>query len=264
MVSGEPALTQAVCTLWQEQALPYDCFAPEACQSLPVQAGQSAFLLLLPSFYDLAKLSLYRAWIAQAQKQQIPVLLLSSLAIFPKRTEGLWQEVHSERADTALAQQLMQLEQDAAQGEKHLIVRVGQGMTLQGQDFPALLLAALKQEGSLPLSAQELFSPTPAPDVAEVLLAMLRQANLQNNLWGTYHFNGVEPVSALKFAEALLAEVQPYQPHKLGVEAAEQGMQPRLAVPSGDCTKLFHTFGIKSKPWRKRLPTVVQQHFTPL
>ena len=75
-------------------------------------------------------------------------------------------------------------------------------MTLQGQDFPALLLAALKQEGSLPLSAQELFSPTPAPDVAEVLLAMLRQTNLQNNLWGTYHFNGVEPVSALKFAEA--------------------------------------------------------------
>ncbi|MEN9464615.1 MAG: hypothetical protein RL217_796 [Pseudomonadota bacterium] len=261
MVSGEPVLTQAVCTLWQEQALSYDCFAPEACQSLPVQAEQSAFLVLLPSFYDLAKLNLYRAWIAQAQQQRIPVLLLSSLAIFPKRTEGLWQEAHSERADTALAQQLMQLEQGVAQGEQYLIVRVGQGMTLQGQDFPALLLAALKQE-SLKLSAQELFSPTPVPDVAEVLLAMLRQANLQNNLWGTYHFNGVEPVSALKFAEAFLVEVQHHQPHKVGVEAAEQGMQPQLTVPSGDCTKLFHTFGIKSKPWRKRLPAVVQQHFT--
>lgn len=261
MVSGDQALMQALCALWQEQALPYECLAPEACQSLPVHSGQPSFLLLLPSFYDPASLSLYRAWIAQAQQQQIPVLLLSSLAIFPKRTEGLWQESQPERAETTLAQQLDQLEQEVAREDKHLVLRVGQGMAMQGQDFPALLLAALVQKESLKLSAQELFSPTPVQDIAEVLLAMLRQANLHAPLWGTYHFNGVEPVSAWKFAEAFLAEVQHHQPHAVVVEAVEQGMQPLLSVPSGDCTKLFHSFGIKSKPWRKRLPAVVQQHF---
>src|SRR5690554_7074497 len=80
---------------------------------------------------------------------------------------------------------------------------------------------------------------------------MLKQVNCVDTLWGTYHFNSVEPVASFQFADALFAEASHYE--KLGefeVKESEEGDKPDVWIPTSDNTKLFHSFGIDRKSTR--------------
>ncbi len=244
------------------QDLMYKGFGLESRERMTVLAAGKPFFVLVPSLFHPDDYAHLPFWLEQAAEEDVPVVLLSSLAVFPPRPDKGWAEQEETFAHTALAEDLLAIEALTRQNRRHLILRIGQGFSLMTQDFANQLLTLIREQAQPALDMQRKFSPTPADDVADVIIAMLKQASCTDDLWGTYHFCGVEPVSSYAFAEALLAEAGQYE--DLGaVKLASQagGVMPAIWVPSGDDTRLFHTFGIKPKAWRKGLSRLVRRYY---
>jgi len=220
------------------------------------------FFVLVPSLFHPDDYAHVPFWLEQAEEQDVPVVLLSSSAVFRARADAVYQENDEDYADHPLALDLLALEALTRNNRRHLILRIGQGFSLMADDFANRLLTAIRDEHSLSLDMQRKFSPTPADDIAEVILAMLKQAACSDDLWGTYHFCGVEPISSYAFAEALLAEAGQYE-NLSGVELKSQegGLMPAVWAPVTDNTLLFHTFGIKPKAWRKGLSRLIRRYY---
>ena len=244
------------------QDLMYKGYGLESRERLKVLATGKPFFVLVPSLFHPDDYAHVPFWLEQAEEQDVPVLLLSSLAVFPARADKPWQEQESEVSGQQQAQQLLAVEALTRRNRRHLILRCGQSFSLMTQDFANQVLTSIREQTVLALDMQRKFSPTPADDIADVMIAMLKQAACTDDLWGTYHFCGVEPVSSYAFAEVLLAEAGQYE--DLGavqLQSQEGAVMPSQWVPVGDNTLLFHTFGIKAKPWRKGLSRLVRRYY---
>lgn len=241
--------------------MPYTSFSFDNKEKLKVNAANKPFLVLLPSIEDKEDLQHVEFWVEQAQEQDIPILLLSSLVVYPA-SEKEWQEDDCSFSEHPLAQEFLKVEALVSKNRRHLILRAGAVFSLMGTDFANQLFVSMRAKEKLILDSQTLFNPTPADDVANVILAMLKQASCMDSLWGTYHFNAVEPVASFQFAQALFAEASHYE--KLGetkVQESDTGEKPAVWIPTSDNTKLFHSFGIKPKAWRKGLSRLVKRYY---
>ena len=244
------------------QNLGYRGYSLDQRERIPVLSNARPFFVLVPSLYMPEDYVHIPYWLEQAEEQDIPVVFMSSLAVYRARSDAQWKEQDEDFADTPLAQDLLALETLVRKNRRHLILRIGQGFSFMADDFANRLLTRIRDEQVLTLDMQRKFSPTPADDVADVLIAMLKQASCCDDLWGTYHFSGVEPVASYAFSEALLAEAGQYE-NLSGVtlKSQEGSSMPEIWVPVGDNTLLFHTFGIKTKAWRKGLSRLVRRYY---
>lgn len=245
-----------------DQDLTYKGFGLEQRERVNVLSTGRPFFVLVPSLFHSDDYAHVPFWLEQAREQDIPVVLLSSLAVFRDRTDALWKEDDEDYAESDLAHDLLTLEDMVRSHRRHMILRIGQGFSLMSDDFATRMLSSIRDEQTLTLDMQRRFCPTPADDVADVLIAMLKQAACCDELWGTYHFNGVEAVSAYAFAEALLAEAGQYENlASVELKSQEGAAGPAIWVPPGDNTHLFYTFGIKPKAWRKGLSRLVRRYY---
>lgn len=261
VVGANRPVGQFLTRMLASQDLPYTGFSFENKEKLKVNTASTPFLVLLPSVENKEDLQHAGFWVEQAQEHDIPILLLSSLVVYPA-SESEWREQDDTYSSHPLAQDFLTLEQQVSQNRRHLILRAGAVFSLMGKDFANQLFVAMRAQEELILDSQTLFNPTPADDAADVVLAMLKQANCVDSLWGTYHFNAVEPVASYQFAQALLAEAGHYEAlDKCKIEASETGGKPDLWIPSSDNTKLFHQFGVKPKAWRKGLSRLVKRYY---
>lgn len=213
------------------------------------------FLVITPSPYQLEQLQYLPYWLDQAQALDWPVLFVSSLAVFPAQQDTEWQEQDTDFAGSELAKAYLQAEELVKKLPKHFILRAGLPLFLDGNDFASRFLMAVRQQENWELNNKLMFNPTVSNNLAETMLAMLQQANCVDELWGIYHCDDVEAVTAFQLAQALLEQVRRYEdiPEVIISAVDEQGEQPRLWVPTGDNTKLFHVFGIRPKAWRQGL-----------
>ncbi len=241
--------------------LPYTNFSFENKEKLKTNATSKPFLVLAPSLEKPEDFQHLDFWIEQAQQQDYPIIFVSSLVVFPA-SKHEWVETDEGYSNHPLAQELLEFEDKVRTNRRHLILRAGAVFSLMDHDFAHRLFNAMHAKENLVLDSQTLFNPTPADDVAEVIMAMLKQVNCVDTLWGTYHFNSVEPVASFQFADALFAEASHYE--KLGefeVKESEEGDKPDVWIPTSDNTKLFHSFGIKPKAWRKGLIRLVKRYY---
>ncbi len=223
------------------QNFSYKGYALDQRERISVLSNGRPFFVMTPSLFHPEDYQHIPFWLEQAEDQDIPVVLLSSMAVYRAKADVLWKETDEEFAETELAGDLLALEALVRRNHRHLILRIGQGFSLD---------------------MQKRFSPTPADDISDVLQAMLKQAACCDDLWGTYHFCGVEPVSSYAFAEALLAEAGQYEDlSRVDLRSQEGATMPSVWVPPADNTHLFYTFGIKPKPWRKGLSRLVRRYY---
>ncbi|WP_221801025.1 sugar nucleotide-binding protein [Oceanobacter mangrovi] len=247
--------------LAQENYL-YKGLGIESQERFAMHSGGQPFFVLTPSIFNSADWTEIDAWAERAEEYDAPLVLVSSLAVFQPAADHRYSEQESSFADTPIAQVLLAAEERVRKLRRHIILRIGQPFSVQAGDFAHQLLTTLRQQQHLLLDDGETFSPTPEDDVAAVLLAILKQADCTDELWGTYHFNGVEPVTAYAFAEALLSEASQFEDFsEARLESTEQGSKPLVMVPDADVSRLFHTFGIKRKPWRAGLGRLVRSYY---
>ncbi|MAD44993.1 MAG: hypothetical protein CMI02_00295 [Oceanospirillaceae bacterium] len=245
-----------------EQNLSYKSLGLEQRERMGVMGQGKPFFVLVPSLFHSDDYQHIPYWLEQAREQDVPVIFLSSLTVFTGPSDDVWKEDDEAFSEQPLAQDLLALEGMVREHPRHIILRTGQGFSLMADDFASRLLNQIRDDQKLTVDMQRRFSPTPSDDVADVLLAILKQVACCDDLWGTYHFCGVEAASSYAFAEALLAEAGQYEnltDVELGSE--EGATMPAVWVPQGDTTHLFYTFGIKPKPWRKGLSRLVRRYY---
>lgn len=108
------------------------------------------------------------------------------------------------------------------------------------------------------------FSPTPAADVARVLLAITKQVDCIADVWGTYHYCAQQPLSQEMFVEQLLQEASRYDEELAAVfpklQMSKLPVQlPYIANSVVNGQKLFETFGIKARPRNQALNALLRR-----
>jgi len=262
VIGADRPVGQYLSRVLAEQNLIYRNISLESRERPALQSSARPVYVLLPSFTNPADCSDCRFWLERARDEDALVILMSTLAVCRPGVTGTVNEGCSEFTDTELSECFREIEALAAANPQHIILRVGQLFSLAADDFAGAVLNRLRNEGSLALDMQRLFEPTPADDVADVIMAVLRQINLADGLWGVYHFSGVEAVNSYSFAEALLSEAGQFEDLSSASLSTEAGaLMPSLWTPVSEHQKLFHTFGIKQKAWRKGIARAVRRYY---
>lgn len=265
VVGNQQPVGASLVRLLEAQRLIYQDFDFSSLAELKQSSIASSFMVIAPSIYQLEQLRYLPGWLEQANRLNIPVIFVSSLAVFPEVKDKLWREDDSQYDQTELAQAFLQAEQQVQVLKKHIILRAGLPLYLDNHDFASRFLQAVRSQENWQLNSQSSFSPTTSNDLAQTIMAVMQQVNCADGLWGTYHCAGVESVSAFQFGQALLEQARHYEdiPEVMISAAEEAGEKPKLWVPNGDNTKLFHVFGIRPKAWRQGLTRLYRAALNP-
>lgn len=190
---------------------------------------------------------------------ELPLVHLSSSRVF----DGLKKSPYTEEDPCAPRTRLGQLQWEGEmllreRHARHLILRsdwiFGRGDL---EWFRRVLEEARQGRGKL-TAVDRRFSPTPADDLARVLLAIALQIDCHAQAWGTFHYAALQPVTEAQFLETIVREAARYDAKLASCcESLEISLvppAPPLAANSAlNCQKLMETFGIKQ---RSRAPMI--------
>lgn len=152
--------------------------------------------------------------------------------------------------------------------EKHIIVRTG-WIFGQGQDelIRRWIAEAREAEGAVTVSRRK-FSPTPVEDVARVLMAIALQVDCHANVWGIYHYCGLETKRESEFVQQVLklAALHDESIYKLLDHLSLNLLRadpPEIANTTLATKKIFDTFGIKQRSWNGSLQNLIKSFYKP-
>ena len=145
----------------------------------------------------------------------------------------------------------------------HVIIRSG---WLFGKHKKGLIKSwirsAIKNDGMLQV-ARRRFSPTHTGDLASAILAISQQIDCDANVWGIYHYSGLETKTESEFAEQTLKyaannDEKIYQllDNKKIIERDVRSPEIHSATLSSK--KISDTFGIKQRSWHGNLQDAVK------
>ncbi len=147
--------------------------------------------------------------------------------------------------------------------EKHVILRTG-WVFGAGQDelIRRWIAEAKAAEGAVTVLRRK-FSPTPVEDVARVLMAIAFQVDCHANVWGTYHYCGLETKRESEFVQHVLKLAAQYDEAvyklldhlSLNLVRADP---PEVANTTMATKKIFDTFGIKQRSWHGSLQALIK------
>lgn len=145
----------------------------------------------------------------------------------------------------------------------HIILRVSWVFSDRGHNFLIRTLEEARRDTEIAAVDDRRGCPTAAADVARVLLAIVKQLSCGAQAWGTYHYCGAEVTTRYAFCEAIIAAAGQYEALKVerlvpvaGRDFPTEAERPATSVLK--CRKLLSTFGIRQRPWRNELVSVIR------
>ena len=143
---------------------------------------------------------------------------------------------------------------------RHIILRLSWVISPRGRNRLTSILSSLVRGEPVLVSASSRGRPTPADDVARVILAIMRQIDCNAQVWGTCHYNSAETVDEESLAKVILAEASQYHDFPANTAALfpESNSNNRTVNACLDTTHLRNTFGIHSKFWHSGVARLVK------
>ena len=193
----------------------------------------------------------------------IPILHLSNAYVF----DGMKKLGYNENDDTnpqgvyGLAS--LQGERVVRQHNNHIVIRSG---WLFGKKKKGLIKSwirvAKKNRGQVPVTSRRL-SPTYTGHLAQAILAVIQQVDCDANVWGTYHYSGLETKREIEFVEQVIKyaanDDEPIYKLLDSINIVEQDVHaPEIFNSTLSSKKIFDTFGIKQKSWHGDLQEVIK------
>lgn len=197
----------------------------------------------------------------------LPLFHLSTDHVFDGRPGRPWRE------DDALAP-LGVYGRSKAAGEAairarlpaHVILRTSWVFGAQGRNFVKTLLARARAGESLAVVGDQVGGPTPAPALAQALLALAARHLAGDALaWGTYHFAGRPCLSRHAYAREVLAAATARGLLREGPtvqeipSAAWVGAPLRPANACLDSSRAVRELGLTVPDWRAGLAAVLDE-----
>jgi len=184
---------------------------------------------------------------------------LSDDGMFAGRKNGAYREKDKpDSADPRAARVLKGESYVTKRVPRHIVLRSGPLFAPTGDNLFTLLVQRL-EKGHVLECTEDKVCPTPANDVARVVVAIILQLECGATPWGVYHYCSSDAASLYNFAEAVVALASQYG----RIRRDSVRLQATASVDRNvilNCHKLLGTFGIKQRPWRAVLPAVVAEY----
>lgn len=193
----------------------------------------------------------------------IPLLHLSNSYVFDGEKKLGYTENDEPNPQGIYGRYTLEGEQAVQKHPAHIILRSG---WLFGNHKIGLIKSWIrsvkKHNGELTVWRRR-FSPTPTSDMAATILAVVRQVDCDANVWGTYHYSGLEIKREIEFARQTLkyAANHDEEIYQLLDNTNIRENLPRLPeLPNSTLSskKIFDTFGIKQKSWHGNLQETIK------
>jgi len=150
--------------------------------------------------------------------------------------------------------------------EKHIIVRTGWMFGPTQDEVLRRWIDEVKTFDGAVSVLRRKFSPTPVEDVARVLLAIALQVDCHANVWGTYHYCGLETKRESEFAQHIIKLAAQHD------EAVYRMLDhlsvnlnrvdpPEIVNTTLATKKIFDTFGIKQRSWHGSLQNLIKGYY---
>lgn len=191
--------------------------------------------------------------------QDIVMVHLSDDSMFHGRRSGAYREKDAPDSADPRAQRVLKGESYVTRRvPRHIVLRSGPLVASSGDNLFSRLVRHMEADERIEASEDKL-CPTPAADVARVVAAILLQLDCGAEPWGVYHYCSSDATSMYNFAEAIVALASQYgRIRRESVRLHPLPARERNIILN--CHNLLETFGIKQRPWRAALPSVVAEY----
>lgn len=193
----------------------------------------------------------------------IPLLHLSNSYVFDGEKKLGYNENDEPNPQGVYGRYSLEGELAVQTHHAHIIIRSGWlfGMHKKGL-IKSWIGTAQKTEGRVQV-ARRRFSPTHTSAIADAILAVCRQVDCDANVWGTYHYSGLETKKESEFVEQTLKYAAKHDEsiyQLLGrMELIErEAKAPEIHNSTLSNKKIFDTFGIKQKSWHGDLQQTIK------
>ena len=193
----------------------------------------------------------------------IPMLHLSNCYVFDGEKKLGYNENDEPNPKGVYGYYSLAGEEAVRKHPSHIIMRSG---WLFGKHKIGLIKSWIRStknhHGELTVSRRR-FSPTSTDDMASAILAITQQVDCDANVWGTYHYSGLEIKKEIEFARQVLkyAANHDEEIYQLLENTKIHENLPRLPeLPNSTLSskKIFDTFGIKQKSWHGDLQKTIK------
>lgn len=193
----------------------------------------------------------------------VPMVHLSNSYVFDGEKKLGYNENDGTNPQGVYGRYSLEGEKAVEEHNAHIIIRSGWlfGTHKKGL-IKSWISSVKKNEGRLEL-ARRRFSPTYTGDLAAAILAVSQQVDCEANVWGTYHYSGLETKKEAEFAEQTIKyaanhDEDIYQLLDSLVITDREARLPEIPNSTLSSKKIFDTFGIKPKSWHGNLQATIK------
>ncbi|HBW84141.1 MAG TPA: hypothetical protein DEF79_08900 [Gammaproteobacteria bacterium] len=198
----------------------------------------------------------------------VPMLHLSTAYVFEGDKRLAYNENDETNPRGIYGASALRGEQAVRQHPSHLIIRPGWlfGKWKRGL-IKSWIRTAIKNQGVVQVTKRRL-SPTFTGDLASAIVAIAQQIDCGANVWGTYHYSGLESREEIEIAELVLKYAANFDESIYELLDTLQFIEresraPEILNSTLSSKKIFDTFGIKQKSWLGKLQEVVKRLYVP-
>ena len=204
---------------------------------------------------------------ASAARREIPIIHISTDYVFSGTSAVPYVETDATAPATLYGRSKLEGEAaTAAANPKHIILRTAWVYSPFGRNFVKNTLKRARNGEPLRIVADQFGSPTYAPHLVEVILAIAARATRSGMSavpWGVYHAAGSGRASWHEIARQTLLNAGDVRHLADGVEAIASADYPtrtqRPANAALDCSKLEAHFGLRLPDWPEGLAQCVER-----
>ena len=209
--------------------------------------------------------------IALACKQaQVPLLHISSDYVFDGAKQGAYEEDDPVSPIGLYGDSKWQGEQAIRElHEQHIILRSSWVFGEKAPNFVYNIVQRALKQDTIEVIDNLKGCPTPASDIARVVVGIMQQCVCVDYLWGTYHYCSPEPTTRHEFAQAIInclkdkpgfvvQNVKPVNANDWVLTGLDRSQRPLNSVLS--CQKINKTFGIMQRGWQEELAKIVDHY----
>lgn len=200
------------------------------------------------------------------KRYNIPMLHISTDYVFDGKKKSAYIEEDEPHPINVYGASKLAGEQVLREGlEQHVILRVSWVFAETGNNFVKTMARVSQEREELKVVDDQRGAPTPAADIARVLVAIAQQIDSGSTAWGTYHYSGAEVTNWNEFARDIIAETRAHAPvivkDVYSAKTADYGYRAARPLNSEmSCKKILEAYGIKQRSWKPEMARVVESY----
>ncbi|MDD9890342.1 MAG: sugar nucleotide-binding protein [Gammaproteobacteria bacterium] len=193
----------------------------------------------------------------------VPIMHLSNAYVFDGTKKLGYNENDETNPQGVYGLASLQGERAVRQHNNHIVIRSGWLFGKKKKGLIKSWIRATKRDGGRVAATSRRLSPTYTGHLAQAILAVIQQVDCEANVWGTYHYSGLETKRESEFVEQVIKYAANHDEgiYQLldSINVIEQDVHaPEIFNSTLSSKKIFDTFGIKQKSWHGNLQEVIK------